>query len=183
MNPFLSPSQLLILYIGLIRPCMEYGSHVWGGSTLTILLNRVESKAFRLINSPPLTDCLYFLSHRRNIAYSSLFYQYFHADCSSDLANCMPPSIPRSRCTSISTFSDPYSAHLSNARVNQYLHSFNPYTGKLWNPLPLYVFSTCLWFKPNQKSFKTPLMLTRPPPLTSISPTVHFTSSGDKRIF
>ena len=30
--------------------------------------------------------------------------------------------------------------HLSNARVNQYLQSFIPYTGKLWNSLPLSVF-------------------------------------------
>ena len=30
----------------------------WGGSTHTAVLNRVESKAFRLINSSPLTDYL-----------------------------------------------------------------------------------------------------------------------------
>merc|ERR1711980_12464 len=56
---FFSPTQLLALYRGLISPCMEYASHIWGGSTHTSLLNRVESKAFRLINSPPLTDCLF----------------------------------------------------------------------------------------------------------------------------
>ena len=31
LYPFFSPSQLLALYRGLIRPCMEFGSHVWGG--------------------------------------------------------------------------------------------------------------------------------------------------------
>ena len=51
LRQFYSPPQLLTLYRGLIRPCMEYASHVWGGSTHTALLNRVESKAFRLINS------------------------------------------------------------------------------------------------------------------------------------
>ena len=30
---------------------------------------------------------------------------------------------------------------LFNARVNQHLHSFIPYTGKLWNSLLLLVFS------------------------------------------
>ncbi|ORD92879.1 hypothetical protein ECANGB1_2401, partial [Enterospora canceri] len=140
LRPFFSPSQLLALYRGLIRPCMEYGSHVWGGSTHTALLNRVESKAFCLINSPPLTDCLDSLSHRRNVASLSIFYRYFHADCSSELANCMPPPLPRPRCTRLSTSSHPYSVHLPNARVNQYLHSFIPYTGKLWNSLPLSVF-------------------------------------------
>ena len=34
------------------------------------------------------------LSHRRNVASFSIFYRYFHADCSSELANCMPPSHP-----------------------------------------------------------------------------------------
>ena len=43
--------------------------------------------------------------------------------------------LTESRCTRLSTSSHPYSVHLSNARVNQYLHSFIPYTGKLWNSL------------------------------------------------
>ena len=124
---------------GFIRPCMEYGSHVWEVWTHTALLNRVESKAFCLINSPPPTECLDSLSHRRNVASLSLFYCCFHADCSSELANRMPLPLLRPRCTRFST-SHPYSVHLSNARVNQYLHFFIPYTGKLWNSLPLSVF-------------------------------------------
>ena len=119
---------------------MEYASHVWGGSTHTALLDRVESKAFRLIDSSPLTDCLQPLSLRRNVASLAIFYRYFHANCSSDLANCMPPLLPRPRCTRLSSFSHPYSVHLSNARVNQYSKSFIPFTGKLWNSLPASVF-------------------------------------------
>ena len=46
----------------------------------------------------------------------------------AELANCKPPPLPRPRCTRLSTFFHPYSVHLSNARVNQYLHSFIPYT-------------------------------------------------------
>ena len=65
---------------------------------------------------------------------------YFHVDCSSELANCMPPPIPWPRCTRLSTSFHPYSVHLPNARINQYLHSFILYTGKLWNSLPLSVF-------------------------------------------
>jgi hypothetical protein len=52
----------------------------------------------------------------------------------------MPPPLPRPRCTRLSTFSHPYSIHLSNSRVNQHLHSFIPFTGKLWNSLPVSVF-------------------------------------------
>ena len=124
----------------LIRPCMEYGSHVWGASTHTALLRRVESKVFRLINSPPLTDSLDSLSHRRIVASLSIFYRYFLADCSSELANCIPPLLPRPRYTRLSTSSYPYSVHLPNARVNQYLHSLLPYTGKICNSLTLSVF-------------------------------------------
>ena len=93
LRPFFSPSKFLALYRVLTLPCMEYGSHVRGGSTYTALLNRVESKVFRLINSPPLTDCLYSISHWCNVAYLSLFNGYVHADCSSDLGNYMPPPI------------------------------------------------------------------------------------------
>ena len=86
------------------------------------------------------SDCCDSLSHRRNVASLSIFYRYFHADFFSELANCMPPLLPRPRCLRLSTSSHLYSVHLPNARVNQYLHSFIPYTGKLWNSLPLSIF-------------------------------------------
>ncbi len=91
LRQFFSSYQMLTLYRGLIRPCMEYASHVWGGSTHTALLHRVEPKAFRLINSPPLTDCLQTVEHRHSVASLSIFYRYFHGYCFSELANCMPP--------------------------------------------------------------------------------------------
>ena len=50
----------------------------------------------------------------------------------------------RPRCTRLSA-SHPYSVHLSNVRVNQYLHSFIPYTGKLWNSLPLFFHLPMTW--------------------------------------
>ena len=131
LHPFFSPFQLVVLYKSLIRPCMEYGSHIWGGSTHTALLNRVETKAFCLNNSSPLTDCLNSLSHRHSVASLFIFYRYFHAHCSSELANSMPSPLPWPRCTRLSTSSHPYSVHLSNVRVNQYLYSFIPYTDKL----------------------------------------------------
>merc|ERR1712035_305491 len=103
-------------------------------------LNRVESKAFRLINSPPLTDCLQFLKIRRSVGSLSIFYRCFHGNCSSELANCMPPPLRRPRCARLSTFSRPFSVQFSNARVNKHLHSFIPFTGKLWNSLPESIF-------------------------------------------
>ena len=140
LGNYFSPPQKLSLYRGLIRPCMEYASHVWGGSTHTKLLDKVEKKAFRLISSPPLTDCLHSLLHRRGVASLSIFYRYFHANCSSELANCMPPPLRRPRPTRLSTSAHPYSVQIPHARVNQYRDSFFPSTGELWNSLPASVF-------------------------------------------
>ena len=111
-----------------------------GGSIHTALLNRVESKAFRLINSSPLTVCLQPPSYHSNVASLALFYRYFYANCSSDLANCVPPLLPRPRCIRFASFSHPYSFHFSNARINKYSQSFFPFSGKLWNSLPASIF-------------------------------------------
>ena len=150
LRGFLSPTQLLALYRGLIRPCMEYSSHVWGGSSHTSLLDRVESKAFRLINSPPLTNSLQPLSLRRNVASLSLFYRYYNRHCSSELAHCMFPPLRRARNTRLATHSHPFSVQLSNARVNRYFQSFFYTTGKLWNSLPYSIFPAHF----NLQSFK-----------------------------
>ena len=144
-------SYAVCVHFSLVPNCSLYtwalSVHVWsmvlmsgGCSTHTALLHCVESKAFRLINSPFLTNCLDSLIHRRNVASLSLFYRYFHTNCSAKLANCMPSSLPRSHCIRLSTSSHTYAIHLSNARINQYLHFFIPYIGKLWNSLTLSVF-------------------------------------------
>ncbi|MPC62524.1 hypothetical protein E2C01_056609 [Portunus trituberculatus] len=85
----------------------------------TVLLYRVKSKAFHLINFPPLTDCLQPLSHHRYVGTLSIFYHYFHAYYSTDLANCMPPLL-------WSRFLLPLTPVLpnTNTRVNQYSQSF-----------------------------------------------------------
>ena len=94
----------------------------------------------------------------------------------------MRSPFPRPHCTRLSTSSHPYSVHLSNARVNQYLQSVIPYTGQLWNSLPMSVFPPAndLIFFFQKRSVKTPLMLTGPSPPAFISPTILFTGSGDK---
>ena len=69
--------------------------------------------SYQLLSS----DCLQPPSHRRNVASLAIFYNYFHANYSSDLANCVPPLLPRPRCTRLASSSHPYSVHLCNARV------------------------------------------------------------------
>ncbi len=109
LKHYFSHSQLLTVYKDLVRPCLEYACHVWGwgGSTHTALLDRVESKTFRLISS--LTKCGQPLKLRRNVASLSIFYSYFHANCSSDLTNCMAPLLQRPRCTRLASAAHPYS--------------------------------------------------------------------------
>ncbi len=141
LQPISSPNQLLTMYRGLVRPCMEYACHVWGGSTHMSLLDRVESKAFRLIRSLPRTSYLLVpLNSRRDVASLSISCRYFHANCSSVLANCMPPLLPRPRHTRLSSQAHSYTVLTPFARVNLYHDSFFPLTGELWNRLPASVF-------------------------------------------
>ena len=56
---YFNAAQLFKLYTGFIRPCLEYCSHIWGSSPYTSLLDRIESKAIRLIGDPSLTVCLF----------------------------------------------------------------------------------------------------------------------------
>ena len=77
---FFSSSHLLTIYKSRIRPSLEYCSHLWGGapkSTLC-LLDKVQSKAIRLIHNPNLTKSLQPLSHRRLVGDLSIFYGYFN---------------------------------------------------------------------------------------------------------
>ncbi|KAL7631471.1 UNVERIFIED_CONTAM: hypothetical protein RMT77_018228 [Armadillidium vulgare] len=121
---------------------MEYASHIWGGSTHTALLEKVESRAFRLINSPALTNSLQSLSSRRIVASLSLYYRYNNGHCSSELSRRIPPPPRRARATRLSTQSYPFSIQLSDPRLNRYAHSYMYSTGKVSNTLPLSVFPT-----------------------------------------
>ncbi|KAL7630252.1 UNVERIFIED_CONTAM: hypothetical protein RMT77_019605 [Armadillidium vulgare] len=142
LHSFFTPPQLLALYRGVVRPCMEYASHIWGGSTHTAILEKVESRAFRLINTPALTNSLQSLSSRRIVASLSLYYRYYNGHCSSELSRCIPPPLRRARATRLSTQSHPFSVQLFDPRLNRYAHSYMYSTGKVWNTLPLSVFPT-----------------------------------------
>lgn len=135
---------MITIYKSLDSPCLEYASHVLGGSTHTALLNRVESKAIRLINSSPLTDCLQPLKVRRNAASFALSYRYYHAHRSFHLATCMHPPHSRPRCTRIYTRAYHSAIRLPTARVNRHFHYFLLFAGELWDRLPFSVFLSFL---------------------------------------
>ena len=78
LQNYFTPPQILALYRGVVRLCMEYASHILGGSTHKALLEKVESRAFHLINSPAPTNSLQSLFARRIVASLSLYYRYYN---------------------------------------------------------------------------------------------------------
>ena len=147
---YFNSDQLFKLYTGFIRPCLEYCSHIWGSSPYTSLLDRIESKAIRLIGDPSLTSTLDPLSLRRKVASLSLFYRYYFGHCSDELATCIPPPMARPRSTRQATFAHNYCVELSNARINRFSDGFFPSTSHLWNSPPSSVFPASF----NLPSFK-----------------------------
>ena len=55
---FFTPMHLLSLYKAQIRPCLEYGSHLWRGDSKYSLatLDTIQKQAVRLIDDSALTD-------------------------------------------------------------------------------------------------------------------------------
>ena len=152
---FFSSSHLLFIYKSQIRPSLEYCSHVWGGapkSTLC-LLDKVQSKAIRLINNPNLTKSLQPLSHRRLVGDLSIFYRYFNGHCSQESGDIVLVPLRRVRTTRSSTHSHPFHFSLPNPRTLSHKSSFIPRTCNLWNVLP----SSCSPESYNLPSFKSKL--------------------------
>ena len=104
-------AQLFKVYTGFIRPCLEYCSNIWGSSPYTSLLNRVESKAIRLIGDPSLTLCLF--------AARWLLYLFSNAiTLVTALMNWLPvfpPTMARPHSKRQATFAHNYCVELSNA--------------------------------------------------------------------
>ena len=78
------------------------------------ILDRVQSKAIRLINNPNLTNSPQSLFHRRLAADLSIFYRYFHGHCSQEIKNIISDPVRRVRITRSSTYSHPFQVTLPN---------------------------------------------------------------------
>ena len=135
---YFSPSQLLTIYKFQICPSLEYCSHVWGGAPKSSLhlLDRVKSKAIRLINNLNLTNSLQSLSHCRLVADLSIFYRYFHGHCSQEIKKIIPDPVRRVWSTRSSTYSHPFQVRLPYPQTLSHKSSFIPGTSQLWNSLP-----------------------------------------------
>lgn len=165
---YFSSANLFTLYISLIRPCLEYCSHIWGAaaaSTLAIL-DSIQRRAIRLINDPALTQKLPSLAHRRAVGDLSLFYRYYHGLCSDELSSIVPPPAVPNRSTRGTDRMHPFTVEFTKFRTLCYSRSFIPRTSKLWNTLPAHVFPS----PPSLQTFKTRINKL---PLSSLSaPTV-----------
>ena len=150
---FFPSSHLLTIYKSQIHPALKYCSHIWGGapkSTLC-LLDKVQSKAIRLINNPNFTKSLQLLSHRRLVGDLSISYKYFHGHCSQEIREIIPVPLRHVRTTRSSTHSHPFQVSLPNPRTLSYKSSFIPRTCNLWNVSP----SSCFPEPYNLPSFKS----------------------------
>ena len=149
---FFSSSHLQSICKSQTRPSVEYCSHIWGGapkSTLCIL-DKVQSKATRLINNPNLTKSLQPLSHRRLVGDLSIFYRYFNGHCSLEIRDTILVPLRRVRTTTSSTHSHPFQVSLPTSRTLSHKSSFIPRACNLWNVLP-----SCFPESYNLPSFKS----------------------------
>ena len=113
---------------------------------LLCLLDKVQSKAIRLINNPNLTKSLQPLSHRRLVGDLSIFYRYFNGHCSQEIRDIIPVPLRRVRTTRSSTRSHPFQVSLHTSRTLSHKSSFIPRACNLWNVLPSLAFlnpTTC----------------------------------------
>ena len=138
---FLSPEVALYLYKSTIRSCMEYCCHVWAGapSCYLDLLDKLQKQICRIIG-PSLTVSLKPLAHHQNVASLSLFYRYYFARCSSELAKLVPLPFSRGGSTRYSDRLHDFSVTIPRCYKDVYVNSFFPRTAKLWNSLPIECF-------------------------------------------
>ena len=76
------------------------------------------------------------LSNRHLVADLSIFYRYFHGNCSQEIKNIIPDPVRCVRTTRSSTYSHPFQVTLPNPRTLAHKSSFISRTSQLWNSLP-----------------------------------------------
>jgi hypothetical protein len=158
---FFSPQQLLKIYRSGIRPCIEYASHVWGGSTSAWLLERVDRRARRLVRDLELTRELLPLAHRRSVADLTIFFKMFSKITSIEASSLIPAAPVRGRRTR----ADDRSHHLTLTapwcRIERYSCSFIPRATRLWNKLPVDFFAEPLTINVFKKKINAHLQAQR----------------------
>ena len=91
--------------------------------------------------SPALAASLEPLTHRGNVACSSLFYRYYFGRCSSELAQLVPLPYSRGRSTRYSYRLHQFCVTIPRCYQDVYVNSFLLRTVRLWDSLPIECFT------------------------------------------
>ena len=89
---------------------------------------------------PSLAVSLEPLTHRRNVASSSLFYRYYFGTCSPELAQLVPLPYSQGRSTHYSDRLHAFSVTIPRCYKDVYVNSFFPRTARFWNNHPIECF-------------------------------------------
>ncbi len=140
LRQFLFPAQLISIYRGLVRPRMECVWYVWGAPRTQLSWTEWSLRLF--VSSVLLLSlAIYSLLNstaKLPLSLSSIVIFILTAILNLQ-TSCLPPSWGLA-APAFLTQAHPFSVQIPYARVNQHLHSFIPFTGKLWNNFPLSVF-------------------------------------------
>ena len=131
---FFSPSQLLTIFKSQIRSSLERCCHAWRGSPRSslLLLDKIWSKAIRLINNPrQVSPVSLSSSGYRSVHFLSLF----HGHCSLEIKTIIPDPLRHVRPTRSSTHSRPFQVMLSSPRTLSHKSSFISRTSQHWNTI------------------------------------------------
>ena len=129
---YYTPSQLLTLYNAQIRPCLEYGSHLWRGASKHSLatLDEIQKRSIKLIGDPALTNSLDSLARRTTSSALSLYYRYYHGVCSVEMKSIITPKAVFTRNTRFSNAQHPFAVKLDKNRTSAFANSFIPMTSR-----------------------------------------------------
>ena len=118
-------------------------------------VDRIQSRALKLIGDDRVVSSITSLGHRRNVSCIVLFYKYYFGKCSAGLSELIPPPQVFTRNTRLSGRSHAFTvANMSHRRTHYRESSFFIRTARLWNDLPANIFPECF----NISVFKATLL-------------------------
>jgi ribonuclease P/MRP protein subunit RPP40 len=145
LRSILPLSSMLQLYKALIRPHMEYCSHLLDCATKksVTLIEKIQVRAMQILGCcNPVKENILPLSHRRDVGSLSLLYRYFHGHCSNELLGLVPTLQHLGPPTRHGSVQSSFSLAIPRSRTKHHQKSFFPHTSRTWNSLPCSVFPT-----------------------------------------
>ncbi len=139
----LDRKSLEVMYKSFVRPVMEYGIVVWGGTydSNIVKLEQINVDALRLITGATARSniaklysetSMNSIMDRRDKAILTMFYKTNHSQVPDYLRELLPSSNQNNLRY---TFRNNYQFKLPFARLESFRRSFIPYSIKLWNAL------------------------------------------------